>query len=85
VDELLLNYGIAGVMLIVLLAFAHQTIERLIRDRDRAIEKCDTLTNDVFTIFAPAIKEATEAIRARELHDDKIYDVLIDVRRLLEN
>lgn len=84
-DQLAINYGVAGVMLVVLLGFAKQTIDRLISDRDRAERQRDEVLRDVLTKVAPAIERSIEAIKARDDRDDEVRDLLVDVRRLLEN
>jgi len=83
VDQLV-NYGALGIMVAVLLAFAHAQITRLVADRDKAEARSELLTAKVLDEVAPALSRATEAIKAREAHEDDVLAVLLDVRRLLE-
>lgn len=83
VDQLV-NYGALGVMVAVLLWFAHGQITRLVADRDRAEAQRDALTTKIVDEVGPALAESARAIRAREEYEDAIYTVLVDVRRLME-
>jgi hypothetical protein len=84
-SELLLNYGVLGVMVTLLLYFAQQTISRLITDRDRAEERAHQLQTDVVERVVPALERSIEANRARAALDETIHECLVDVRRWLEN
>lgn len=82
--ELLLNYGVLGVIAIVAFLFARKTFDRLIEDRDRAEKRTDDVQQIVLTDVAPALRAATEMVQRVAQRDAEIVDVLTDVRRLLE-
>ena len=84
-SELALNYGVLGVIVSLLIVFAQQTIKRLISDRDRAEERSHLLQADVVERVVPALERSIEANRARAALDESIHEVLLDVRRWLEN
>jgi hypothetical protein len=86
VDQLV-NYGALGIMVAGFVAgfvVSKTTHDRVIAERDRAEAQRDAVLDDVLNRVAPALERATEAIKARESHDSEVYEVLVDVRRMLE-
>lgn len=82
--ELLVNYGVAGIVLGLFLWWAKHEHDRVVAERDRAIARSDDLVDTIHTDLSEAITAATRAIRAREEFENGIHETLTDVRRLLE-
>lgn len=80
----LFNYGVAAIVLALFLVWAQREHDRIVRERDRVWERSDALVDTIHGDLSEAIREATKAIKAREEFEDRVYDVLVDVRRLLE-
>ena len=83
----LVNFGLGGVVIGLFVAgfiVGRKEHDRVIAERDRAWERADALVDDVHTNVAPALERATEAIKAREHFEERVLEVLTDVRRLLE-
>lgn len=83
----LINFGLGGIVIGLFVAgliVGKKEHDRVIAERDKAWEQRDTIIDDVHTKVAPALERAAEAIRAREGHEDRVIEVLTDVRRLLE-
>jgi hypothetical protein len=86
VDQLA-NYGALGVIVIAFLSglvFAKPTVDRLIKERDKAEDQRDSIVRDVHERVAPALEQAVEALKARSEFETDVRDVLVDVRRMLE-
>jgi hypothetical protein len=86
VDQLA-NYGALGVIVIAFLSglvFAKPTVDRLIKERDKAEDQRDSVVRDVHEKVAPALEQAVEALKARSEFETDVRDVLVDVRRMLE-
>lgn len=83
-EEILVGYGPLGIFVALLLVFAQQTIQRLIKDRDQERDKREALVNDILTKVIPLIERNTQVLNARTTLDNETLDVLKDVRRLLE-
>ena len=85
--EALTVYGPLGVFVILFvlgLVVGKKEHDRVISERDQAVEQRNTLIDDVLNKVAPLLERAAEAIKARDEHDSEVYAVLVDVRRLLE-
>lgn len=85
--EQLANYGALGVIVVAFLTglvFAKPTVDRLIAERDRAEQHRDAVLADVLGKVAPALERSIEAVKARETFESDVREVLVDVRRLLE-
>jgi hypothetical protein len=83
-SELLANYGAIGVILALFLMWAKQQHDREVERSQRVQKRSDDLVDAIHGDLGHAITEATKAIKAREDFEDRIYEVLVDVRRLLE-
>ena len=85
--QALTTYGPLGIFVVLFvlgLVVGKKEHDRVIAERDRAWEQRDQIIDDVHEKVAPALERATEAIRARENFEDRVLEVLTDVRRLLE-
>jgi len=82
--ELLANYGAIGVILALFLMWAKQQHDREVERSQHVQKRSDDLVDAIHGDLSHAITEATKAIKAREEFEDRVYEVLIDVRRLLE-
>lgn len=83
----LANYGALGLIVLAFLTglvFAKPTVDRLIKERDKAEEQRDSVIRDVLEKVAPALEHAVEALKARSEFESDVRDVLVDVRRMLE-
>lgn len=83
----LVNYGALGVIVLAFLTglvFAKPTVDRLIKERDKAEDQRDSVIHDVLEKVAPALEQAVEALKARSEFESDVRDVLVDVRRMLE-
>jgi hypothetical protein len=86
VDDLL-AYGPLGIFVVLFvggLIFSKSTVDRLIAERDRAETQRDSIIADVMEKVAPALERAVEAVKDRTAFETDIRDILIDVRRMLE-
>ena len=81
----LLTYGPLGIFAAVLLLFAKQTIDRLIADRDRSERRTTEVVNVVLGDVTPALLASTKAIVARNEHERKVLDVLIECAEVLSD
>jgi len=82
-----LAYGPLGIFAVALatgLIVPKSQVDRLITERDEAINHAGVLANDVVTQVAPMLERATKTIEARESFETEVFEVLVDVRRLLE-
>lgn len=85
--EELLAYGPLGIFAVALatgLIVPKSQVDRLITERDEAISQRNDLANDVVTQVAPMLERATRTIEARESFEAQVFEVMVDVRRLLE-
>lgn len=83
----LVNYGALGVIVAAFLGgliFAKPTVDRLIAERDRAEQHRDAVVADVLGKVAPALERSIEAAKTRDVFESDVREVLVDVRRLLE-
>ena len=80
----LFNYGVASIVLALFLVWAQREHDRVVRERDRVWDRSDSLVDEIHGDLSEAIQEATRAIKARGDFEDQVYDLLVDVRRLLE-
>lgn len=83
----LASYGALGLIVLAFLGglvFAKPTVDRLIAERDRAEKRRDEVVADVLGKVAPALERAVEAVKARDVFETDVRDVLVDVRRMLE-
>jgi predicted type IV restriction endonuclease len=81
------NYGALGIIVLAFLGGlvqAKPTMDRVIAERDRAEQQRDAVLADVLGKVAPALERSIEAVKARDVFDTDVRDVLVDVRRLLE-
>lgn len=84
----LINFGLGGIIIGLFVAgyiVGKAEHSRVIAERDKAWEQRETLIDDVHDKVAPALERAADAIKARQEFEDRVLDVLIDVRRLLES
>lgn len=85
-DELV-NYGALGLIMLAFLGgliYAKPTVDRLIAERDRAETHRDEVIADVLGKVAPALERSIEAVKERSTFDTDVREVLVDVRRMLE-
>lgn len=85
--EQLVNYGALGVIVAAFLGglvFAKPTLDRVIAERDRAEQQRDVVLADVLGKVAPALERSIDAVKARDVFESDVREVLVDVRRLLE-
>jgi hypothetical protein len=83
----LINFGLGGIVIGLFVAgliVGKKEHDRVIAERDKAWDQREQLIDDVHTKVAPALERAAEAIKARETFEDRVLEVLTDVRRLLE-
>lgn len=90
----LVNYGALGLILLAFLGgvvFAKPTVDRIIVERDKAEAHRDQVLSDVFEKVAPVLERTLEAVKSRESYEadisqalSEVRDVLVDVRRMLE-
>lgn len=83
----LINFGLGGVIIGLFVAgfiVGKKEHDRVLSERDKAWEQRETLIDDVHDKVAPALERAAEAIKSRQDYEDRVLDVLTDVRRLLE-
>lgn len=83
----LVTYGPLGIFVLLFvtgLVSGKPTVDRLIAERDRAEVQRDSVINDVLEKVAPALERAVEAVKARDVFEADVRDVLVDVRRMLE-
>lgn len=85
--EQLANYGALGIIVVAFLTglvFAKPTVDRLIAERDRAEQHRDAVLADVLGKVAPALERSIDAVKQRDAFESDVREVLVDVRRLLE-
>ena len=83
----LLNFGALGVIVLLFvtgLIHTKPTVDRIVAERDKAEAQRDSVINDVLEKVAPALERAVEAVKAREQFEVDVREVLVDVRRMLE-
>ena len=83
----LINFGLGGIIIGLFVAgfiVGKTEHNRVIEERDRAWAQREQLIDDVHDKVAPALERAAEAIKARQHFEDRVLEVLTDVRRLLE-
>lgn len=83
----LANYGALGIIVLAFLTgllYAKPTVDRLIKERDKAEDQRDQVLYDVLEKVAPALEQAVNALKARSEFEVDVRDVLVDVRRMLE-
>lgn len=85
--DALANYGALGVIVILFvtgLIHTKPTVDRIVGERDKAEAQRDAVISDVLEKVAPALERAVEAVKAREQFETDVREVLVDVRRMLE-
>lgn len=85
--EQLVNFGALGIICVAFLtglAYGKPTVDRLIADLREVKEQRDQVIHDVLTEVSPTLQGAIKAMERRQVLDDEILDLLVDVRRLLE-
>lgn len=86
--QALTTYGPLGIFVALFVAglvVGKKEHDRVIGERDHAWRQRDEITQLAHSEMIPAVRQATEAVRARERFEVEVLDVLTDVRRLLEN
>lgn len=82
-EEALTTYGPLGIISAALLWFAKGTVDRLVMDRDKALEQRDQMMNDVLNDFMPVIRRAVDVLEKREQLDAEVLAVMRGVREEL--
>lgn len=85
--EELLAYGPLGVFAVAMAAgllVPKVHLERVLTERDEAISQRNAVVSDVMDRVAPLLEQATRTIEARGTFETEVYEVMVDVRRLLE-
>lgn len=85
--EELLAYGPLGIFSVALatgLLVPKTSLDRVLHERDEATRQRNDLVADVMERVAPLLEQATRTIEARGAFETEVYEVMVDVRRLLE-
>lgn len=84
IQQMLLERGILGLLVLVLGWFAWLTIKKLRSDLEESLQRERDFQLQTYTRTIPIVERFTAVQEARSAMDAKVLEVLTDVRRELE-
>lgn len=86
VTEVLLRYGILGVILVLVLLgwiWPRPSVDRLIQDKERAESQRDALLKVYQEEIMPTLLRSVSAMEAQARQSEKLSNLMVQVRTLL--
>jgi len=77
-EQRLYEYGVLGIVLVIVSIFAYKLFNIILTDRDKAISQRDVLLEDFFTKIIPALTKNTEVLQTRQDLDREIINLIKD-------
>lgn len=71
-EQIFYGYGPVGVVAVIVSFVAWKMFNILLKDRDKAINDRDTMTEDLFTKVIPAVSRSTEVLERRQDLDKEL-------------